>query len=132
VNYDSPRVTNAKVAIGSALDSAFGRNNYTDDTAVHFALGRLRQVIGECPVRQHLAPEVGIEMAVQEIERLQAELEKSSARIAKMSEVLDFVEGRLSDLPLASRTPEERLAELEGWISDEILPMCSEVLGRTP
>jgi hypothetical protein len=43
----------------------------------------------------------------------------------------EFVEGRLSDLPLTSRTPEERLSELEEWIHYEILPKLRAALGHS-
>jgi hypothetical protein len=52
-------------------------------------------------------------------------------RMKRLEDALDYVEGRLSDLPSAARTTEERWDELVGWIDDEILPMCGEALGRT-
>lgn len=37
---------------------------------------------------------------------------------------------RLSDPPLQCRTPEERLAEFEGWIDNEILPVLEAALAK--
>jgi len=49
---------------------------------------------------------------------------------AEMLETCEFVYGRLSDLPLATRTPEERWDELLEWIVDEILPSLKKAIEK--
>ena len=48
----------------------------------------------------------------------------------ELLETVEYIEGRLSEPPLACRTPEARLEELLGWIDEEILPMCRQVIAR--
>ena len=45
-------------------------------------------------------------------------------------ETVEYIAGRLSEPPLACRSPEERLNELLGWIDGEILPMCTRVIAK--
>ena len=50
------------------------------------------------------------------------------SRSPELLETVEHIEGRLSDPPMACRSPEERLNELLEWIDAEILPMCRQVI----
>ena len=52
------------------------------------------------------------------------------ARTPELLETVERIYDRLSDLPLACRSPEEWLNELVGWIEKEILPMCTQVIAK--
>ena len=43
---------------------------------------------------------------------------------------LEIIENRLSNIPIASRSPEERLDELLDWIDKDILPLCKQLIAR--
>ena len=45
--------------------------------------------------------------------------------------VCEYIFSMLSDLPIASRSPEERWNEIHGWIVDEILPKLESVINMT-
>ena len=65
---------------------------------------------------------------------IDSEMFEANARLISCSpELLETVESiydRLSELPLACRSPEERLDELVGWIEKDILPMCKNVIAK--
>ena len=61
------------------------------------------------------------------------EMSANARLISKAPEllgVLEYILGRLSEPPLACRSPEERLEELLGWINEEILPACERVIAE--
>ncbi len=71
---------------------------------------------------------------LEQCRRRSRELATENIRLTTERDVLraacEFVEGRLSDRPLTSRTPDERLDELEEWLDDEVLPRLRDALGR--
>jgi len=76
----------------------------------------------------------GIEVATQKIDEsiTSATVEKDGEKnlTTELLEALEIIENRLSNIPIASRSPEERLDELLDWIDKDILPLCKQLIAK--
>jgi hypothetical protein len=67
----------------------------------------------------------------EENQRLLRHVSELSVQRTVLRDACELAKGRLSDRPLASRTPEERLQELEDWLDDDALPALRYALEGT-